>query len=68
MGVNFTKICILPQLEYFFDKYNKDECRRNHVLQMHGSKLSFPMVRKTPLVEKKLRRTFNTKRPTTLMQ
>jgi len=44
------------------------ECRRNHVLQMHGSKLSFPMVRKTPLVEKKLRRTFNAKRPTTFMQ
>merc|ERR1711988_2071988 len=44
------------------------ECRRNHVLQMHGSKLRFPMVRKMPLVEKKLRSTFNAKRPTTFMQ
>jgi large subunit ribosomal protein L18Ae len=44
------------------------DCRRNHVLQMHGAKLRFPTVRKMPLVQKKLRSTFNAKRPTTFMQ
>lgn len=41
------------------------ECRRSHALQMHGSKLKFPVIRKLPLVAKKWRTTFNANRPTT---
>jgi len=44
------------------------ECRRSHATQMHGGKLSFPVVRKLPLVNKRLRSLFNAKRPTTYMQ
>merc|ERR1712007_233215 len=35
-----------------------NKCRRDHVLEMHNSKLKFPIVRKLPLVSKRLRTTF----------
>merc|ERR1712176_1382693 len=34
------------------------KCRRDHVTEMHNSKLKFPIIRKMPLVSKKLRTTF----------
>merc|ERR1719473_1246169 len=34
------------------------QCRRDHVKEMHNSTLKFPVVRKVPLVDRKLRTTF----------
>merc|ERR1719265_117932 len=42
--------------------------RRYHVKQMLNSKLKFPVVRKLPFAEKKLRTTFSANRPTTFVQ
>ena len=44
------------------------KCRRDHVTEMHDSKLTFPVIRKMPLVSKKLRTTFNAKRPMTFVR
>merc|ERR1719181_2010403 len=44
------------------------KCRRDHVLEMHNSKLKFPVVRKMPLVAKKYRTTFKAKRPMTFVR
>mmetsp|Transcript_134167 Transcript_134167/g.244752 ORF Transcript_134167/g.244752 Transcript_134167/m.244752 type:complete len:188 (+) Transcript_134167:90-653(+) len=44
------------------------ECRRDHVTEMHEHGLKFPVVRKMPLVSKKLRKTFQASRPTTFVQ
>merc|ERR1712157_634922 len=38
-------------------------CRRDAVTEMHNSTLKFPIIRKVPLVSKKLRTTFKAKRP-----
>merc|ERR1712060_833750 len=40
------------------------KCRRDHVKEMHDSTLKFPVIRKLPLVEKKLRATYTANRPT----
>merc|ERR1719190_153147 len=37
------------------------ECRRDHVTEMHENGLKFPVVRKMPLVNKKLRKTYQAK-------
>merc|ERR1719293_441415 len=34
------------------------ECKRDHVTEMHNSKLKYPVIRKLPMVSKKLRTTF----------
>merc|ERR1711976_980391 len=39
------------------------ECKRDHVLEMHNSSIKFPVIRKMPLVSKKLRTTFKARRP-----
>merc|ERR1712078_434049 len=39
-----------------------NKCRRDHVLEMHNSKLKFPVIKKMPLVAKKYRTTFKAKR------
>merc|ERR1719293_394099 len=44
------------------------KCRRDHVMEMHNSKLKFPIIRKMPLVNKKYRTTFKAKRPTTFVR
>merc|ERR1711964_326303 len=44
------------------------KCRRNHVTQMHDSKMKFPVVKKLPFAPKKLRSTFCAKRPTTYVK
>merc|ERR1711933_663477 len=44
------------------------KCRRAHVMEMHNSKLKFPIIRKMPLVNKKYRTTFKAKRPTTFVR
>eukprot|EP00927_Polykrikos_kofoidii_P055092 TRINITY_DN493_c0_g2_i1.p1 TRINITY_DN493_c0_g2~~TRINITY_DN493_c0_g2_i1.p1 ORF type:complete len:188 (-),score=34.23 TRINITY_DN493_c0_g2_i1:94-657(-) len=44
------------------------KCRRDHVIEMHNSKLKFPVIRKMPLVTKKYRSIFNAKRPTTFVR
>merc|ERR1719215_882040 len=41
------------------------ECKRDHVLEMHNSSLKYPVIRKVPLVAKKLRSTFQALRPMT---
>ena len=43
------------------------QCRREHVKEMHDSKLKFPIIRKLPHVPMKLRSTFNAKRPMTFV-
>merc|ERR1712086_688070 len=43
------------------------QCRRDHVTEMHNSKLKFPVIRKMPMSVKKLRTTFNAKRPMTFV-
>ena len=42
--------------------------RRDHVKQMLNSKLKFPVVRKLPFAEKKLRTTYSAKRPITFVK
>merc|ERR1712093_525139 len=42
--------------------------RRDHVKQMLNSKLKFPVIRKLPFAEKKLRSTFSAKRPITFVK
>merc|ERR1712224_788942 len=44
------------------------KCRREHVMEMHNSELKYPVIRKMPLVSKKLRSTFKAKRPTTFVR
>merc|ERR1711957_136433 len=44
------------------------QCRRDHVKEMHNNGLKFPVVKKVPLVSKKLRTTFTAKRPMTFMR
>merc|ERR1711974_342804 len=44
------------------------ECKRDHVTEMHNSQLKYPMIRKLPLVGKKLRTTFKANRPMTFVQ
>eukprot|EP00406_Dinophysis_acuminata_P012510 CAMPEP_0179227192 /NCGR_PEP_ID=MMETSP0797-20121207/9194_1 /TAXON_ID=47934 /ORGANISM="Dinophysis acuminata, Strain DAEP01" /LENGTH=87 /DNA_ID=CAMNT_0020934227 /DNA_START=24 /DNA_END=287 /DNA_ORIENTATION=+ len=41
------------------------KCRREHVKEMHNTKLKFPVIRKLPLVDKKFRTTFKASRPKT---
>ena len=41
------------------------QCRREHVKEMHNSKLKFPVIRKRPLVDKKFRTTFKASLPKT---
>mmetsp|Transcript_25589 Transcript_25589/g.76231 ORF Transcript_25589/g.76231 Transcript_25589/m.76231 type:complete len:188 (-) Transcript_25589:73-636(-) len=43
-------------------------CRRDHVKEMHDSKLKFPIVRKIPLLTKKNRTTFKANRPMTFVR
>mmetsp|Transcript_90839 Transcript_90839/g.257203 ORF Transcript_90839/g.257203 Transcript_90839/m.257203 type:complete len:88 (+) Transcript_90839:2-265(+) len=42
-------------------------CRREHVKEMHNSKLRFPIITKVPLLSKKLRSTFTARRPSTFV-
>jgi len=44
------------------------QCRRDHVTEMHDSKLKFPVVRKMPMALKKLRTTFKANRPKTFVR
>eukprot|EP00928_Gymnodinium_smaydae_P050742 TRINITY_DN342_c0_g2_i6.p1 TRINITY_DN342_c0_g2~~TRINITY_DN342_c0_g2_i6.p1 ORF type:complete len:211 (+),score=61.45 TRINITY_DN342_c0_g2_i6:71-634(+) len=44
------------------------KCRRDHVTEMHNSKLKFPVIRKMPMVNKKFRSTFQAKRPNTFVR
>merc|ERR1712039_785032 len=44
------------------------ECKRDHVLEMHNSSLKYPVIRKIPLVSKKLRTTFKARRPMTFVR
>merc|ERR1719503_419369 len=43
-------------------------CRRDHVKEMHKSDLKFPIIRKMPLISKKLRSTFVAGRPQTFVR
>merc|ERR1712137_1235673 len=43
------------------------KCRREHITEMHNSKLKFPVIRKMPMVPKKYRSKFCAKRPTTFV-
>merc|ERR1711977_814044 len=45
-----------------------EKVRRDHVKQMLNSKLKYPVVRKLPMPEKKLRETFVAKRPITYVK
>mmetsp|Transcript_43928 Transcript_43928/g.136078 ORF Transcript_43928/g.136078 Transcript_43928/m.136078 type:complete len:190 (+) Transcript_43928:110-679(+) len=42
-------------------------CRRDHVTEMHNTKLRFPIIRKMPLVNKRFRATFTAQRPHTFV-
>merc|ERR1719162_514941 len=44
------------------------KCRREHILEMHNSKLKFPIIRKMPLVSKKHRAKYTAKRPNTFVR
>merc|ERR1712217_184375 len=44
------------------------QCRRDHVKEMHNSKLKFPVIRKIPLVDKMFRGTFKASRPKTFVK
>merc|ERR1712118_160317 len=44
------------------------KCRRDHVTQMHDSKMKFPVVKKLPFAPKKYRSTFCAKWPTTYVK
>jgi len=45
-----------------------EECVRPHVIAMHKNNLKFPVVRKRPLVAKKMRSIFRANRPSTFVQ
>eukprot|EP00429_Kryptoperidinium_foliaceum_P069501 CAMPEP_0176069458 /NCGR_PEP_ID=MMETSP0120_2-20121206/34681_1 /TAXON_ID=160619 /ORGANISM="Kryptoperidinium foliaceum, Strain CCMP 1326" /LENGTH=90 /DNA_ID=CAMNT_0017403095 /DNA_START=44 /DNA_END=312 /DNA_ORIENTATION=- len=34
------------------------DCKRDHVVEMHNAKLKFPIIKKMPMVAKRLRSTF----------
>ena len=44
------------------------DCRRTHIIQMTPKSLKFPVVRRTPISHKTVKKTFNAKRPTTYAQ
>mmetsp|Transcript_36870 Transcript_36870/g.55677 ORF Transcript_36870/g.55677 Transcript_36870/m.55677 type:complete len:187 (+) Transcript_36870:97-657(+) len=44
-----------------------DECKRDHVTEMHGAGLKYPVIRKVPMQSKKYRTTFKAKRPNTFV-
>ena len=44
------------------------ECKREHMTEMPDSKMKYPVIRKMPLVAKRLRATFTAKRPTTFVR
>merc|ERR1719436_810152 len=44
------------------------KCKRDHVTEMHNSKLKYPVIRKMPLVSKKLRSKYTAKRPNTFVR
>merc|ERR1712107_647550 len=44
------------------------QCKRDHVLEMHNASLRYPVIRKVPLVAKKLRTTFKARRPMTFVR
>mmetsp|Transcript_21449 Transcript_21449/g.53697 ORF Transcript_21449/g.53697 Transcript_21449/m.53697 type:complete len:88 (+) Transcript_21449:2-265(+) len=44
------------------------ECKRDHVLEMHNSSLKYPVIRKIPMVSKKMRTTFKARRPMTFVR
>jgi len=41
------------------------QCRRDHVTEMHNNSMKFPVIRKMPMAEKRLRAKFTAKRPMT---
>ena len=43
-------------------------CKRDHVKEMHDSSLKFPMITKMPLVSKRVRTTYKSKRPMTFVR
>merc|ERR1711972_69783 len=45
-----------------------NKCRRDHVKEMHNATLKFPIIRKMPMVSKKLRSTFKASRPKTFVK
>merc|ERR1712013_8255 len=49
-------------------KIQAKNCKRDHVKEMHNSKMKFPVVRKMSLVAKKLRTTFKASRPMTFVR
>merc|ERR1719379_3126424 len=42
-----------------------EDCKRDHVKEMHDSSLKFPLITKLPLVSKKVRTKYKSKRPMT---
>merc|ERR1712118_70586 len=44
------------------------QCKRDHVTEMHNNAMKFPVVRKMPMVAKKLRATYTAKRPMTFVR
>merc|ERR1712183_472866 len=44
------------------------KCRRDHITEMHNSKLKYPVIRKMPFVSKKLRSKYTAGRPTTFVR
>mmetsp|Transcript_26829 Transcript_26829/g.76113 ORF Transcript_26829/g.76113 Transcript_26829/m.76113 type:complete len:187 (-) Transcript_26829:139-699(-) len=44
------------------------ECKRDHVTEMHNSKLKFPIITKMPMLAKRLRSTYQAKRPMTFVR
>jgi len=44
------------------------ECRRDHVKEMHNSTLKFPLIKKLPLVAKRVRSKFTATRPMTFVR
>merc|ERR1719238_1166045 len=44
------------------------ECRRDHVKEMHEHGLKFPLLKKLPLVGKKMRTTFKASKPMTFVR
>ena len=44
------------------------ECRRDHVKEMHDSGMKFPIIKKLPLVGKKVRSKFTASRPMTFVR
>lgn len=44
------------------------DCRRDHVKEMHENGLKFPQITKLPMVSKRVRTTFKSKRPMTFVR